>query len=79
MGGICTWANRREIALRQIGRKETAANFRPPQSEDSFKGVRCCSAILVYDDLAGEKVHRVQNTIAAYTKIFANNIQPLVY
>ncbi|HEX2241739.1 MAG TPA: hypothetical protein VHK27_00480, partial [Gammaproteobacteria bacterium] len=61
------------------GEKETAANFRPPQSEMASEGSVCCSAILVYDDLAGEKVHRAQNIIAPYAKIFANNMQPLVY
>jgi hypothetical protein len=32
-----------------------------------------------YDDLAGEKVHRAQNTIAAYANILANSVQSLVY
>jgi hypothetical protein len=48
--------------------------------EDGFRGARrCCSAISVYDALAGEKVHRVQNTLAANAKILANSMQPLVY
>jgi hypothetical protein len=48
--------------------------------EDGFGGgTRCCSAISVYNALAGEKVIAAQNTVAAYAKIFANNMQPLVY
>jgi hypothetical protein len=48
--------------------------------EDGFRGARrCCSAISVYDALAGEKVLTAQNTVAACAKIFGNSMQPLVY
>ncbi len=48
--------------------------------KDGFRGARrCCSAISVYDALAGEKVLTAQNTIAACAKTFANRMQPLIY
>jgi hypothetical protein len=58
------------------GRRPTAAIA----MKDGFRGARrCCSAISVYDALAGEKVLTAQNTVAACAKTFANSMQPLVY